>query len=267
MNKVHLVFNIVLGLFFLMKSILSYSHEEIFYNIYTEELDPISYREHSKVSGVATDIVKEVFKRANIKSKIMVFPWARSFQNVKNDKNGFVYPLVRSSNREFSFHWIGPIMIRKTSFWALNDRKDIIPVNNLQDLKQYKVGVTNKEYLHQTLVDRGFENNINIVPVSHSSINVEKLLAGRIDVMSGNNYTIKKKFLNLGYYNVSLKEIFTVSFGGYYIGANLDVPDETIERLKKSFISVRKSDFVEKMHVKYHLPYDKVLYKTNGFGH
>lgn len=247
-------------IFFILSFVSCSLYADKSYNIYTESIEPISYRVDNDITGVATDIVKEIFDRANIPYNIKLYPWARAYINVLNDNNGLVYPLVRNREREDLFYWIGPILIKETGFWTLAERFDIKPVDNIYDLKNLRIGVTNKESIHQVLLENKFPN---LFPVPHSRINAIKLIAGRIDIMPGNNYTISRKFKDK---NTSIKKIYSFETGHYYIGVNKSISKQLIDRLNTSFEDIKKSDFIETIHVKYGIEYNNPLYIDHGFG-
>ncbi len=250
---------IVSSLFFYSASALN----NPVYRVYTEEIDPISYQENSIIVGIATEIVQEIFKQSGVAISIESYPWARAYNNVINDKNGFVYPLVKNNQRENEFHWIGPIIIRETAFWALKSRADITPVDDIEGLRQYSIGVTNKESIHQVLRDNSFSN---LHPVTHSRINVMKLIHNRIDIMPANNYTVMKKIENTGYSKIELKKVYVYKTGGYYLGVNKSVPLPVVDTLNRSLEEIKKTNFVEHIHVKYGVDYDRELYRQFGFG-
>lgn len=236
------------------------------YTIYTEELPPISYKSGDQVSGIATDIVKEIFKRADIKSVITLQPWKRAFFHVQDNPSGFLYAMSRTEQREKRFQWIGPFMFRETGLWSLKERTEISPVSTLEDLKKYTIGVTRGEAYHQLLLSNGFKDGIHIQPVNQSTQNAQKLLLNRIDMMVGSNYSINMKFSNTDNPDIHLEKIYVFATAGYYIGANLNVSQTVIKKLNDSLSEIKASSFIKELHAKYNLTYNEKLYKENGFG-
>lgn len=237
------------------------------FTIYTENYPPMSTKEvDGKIGGIATDIVNEVFKRANIKADFKLHPWARTYKMVQINDNSFIYTLGRNAKREESFQWIGPIMIREAAFYGLKSQKDVVPVDSFEKLKNYKIGVMNEDSTHQILLKNGLENRKHIFPVTKSGQNSDKLFHKRIDVALFNNYSVGIQLAKKGYSGDDVQKIMTITSGGYYIGANLNVSKDIVSKLQKAMESIQKSDFLEKLHKEHNLDYNKKLYEKNGFG-
>lgn len=236
------------------------------YTVNTEHLPPFSTYKGGEVGGIATEIVQRVFDQAGVDFTIKAFPWKRAYENVQEDRNSFIYALGRNETRENHFQWIGPIMIRELAFFGLSERKDIVAVDTFEQLQKYKIGVMNGESTHQILLEHGFVEKKNIFPVAKIVQNAKMLFARRIDLIPENNYTIGMQVEAMGHSIDTVKKVFTIMEGGYYIGANIDVPKNVVRRLQESLEKVKKSDFVEELHRKYKLSYNQKLYKKYGFG-
>lgn len=236
------------------------------YQVYTENLPPVSYADGSKVSGLATEIVEEMFARAGEDATFKLYPWARAYKSVLDDETGFIYTLGRNATREKSFQWIGPILIREVQLWALDTRADVVPTTEVSDLRKYDIGVLKDESAHQILVGQGLEDGVHTFPVAKMQQNLKKLVAGRIDLIPGNNYVIGEMLKGAGFSSVKLKKVFEIETGPYFLGANTKVPADTVSRLREALAEIRSEDFVEQAHARYGLDYNHALYREHGFG-
>lgn len=91
MLKIKLPQAFFLFLFFWFEQ-FSYAQDN-FFNLYTEDYAPYNMPKddtngdnENEIVGSATDIMKEIFKRANIKYKMELLPWARAYNNALTKK-------------------------------------------------------------------------------------------------------------------------------------------------------------------------------------
>ena len=149
---------------------------------------PYAYMENGKVAGFAYEIAKNVFERAQVTLQYDIWPWARVIQTGLKEKNFMIGGLGRTPKREKLFHWVGPVT-KGVDVFFYKLKTNPIKIKTLEDLKNYKVGVTRGTYTHDYLVMNGLEKSIHFV------IRADQLLRmlehGRIDFFIMN----KKRFL------------------------------------------------------------------------
>ena len=220
------------------------------YVILTEDFPPLSFKIDGEVTGIATEIVKEVFKQANLGASIEVYPWKRTYAYSLQKDNAFVFPLLRNKHREQLFHWIGPILLRTLSVYRLKERTDIV-VNNIEDMKKYRTGVVDGESMHQLLLDKGLKKNEHLFPVTQGHQNIKKLFLGRIDLLMQNNINGAWILNKYGHTQDELVPLFIIKEGGYYIGANKDIPKTEVQQLQTALDKVKRAGLVEKIVSKY----------------
>ena len=152
--------------------------------VVTELSAPLQTEMNGKVGGVASDIVLELFRRANWQPDIEMMPWARAYQNALARPNVAIYSIARTPEREEHFEWIGPIVPIQFGIYRLRSRHDI-SVTSLSDLRRYTIGVVQGDVRHLYLQKQGMqdfpEGNLNTV--SYQELNYRKLFAGRIDLI------------------------------------------------------------------------------------
>ncbi len=123
--------------------------------IATENLPPFQINENDSIKGVRTEVVRAIADETDMKYKIAIYPWARAYDMPLKKKNVLIYSLIRSPERESLFKWIGKIGEVKGRLFKLKSRKDI-NLKNLDDAKNYKIGVVRDDYTHQFLKSKGF---------------------------------------------------------------------------------------------------------------
>ena len=157
----------------------SFSFDEI--KIYTEEKPPNNFEgKNSKVTGISTEIVEEIFKKAKIKYSIEILPWARALDTASKRKDIGLYSLARTHDREDSFYWIGPLIKNDWTFFTRKNSK--IKIQKLDDAKKYLVGVYKQSALSNYLLENGFKPDKNLDFVNEEKYNPTKLERNRIDI-------------------------------------------------------------------------------------
>ena len=104
----------------------------------TEENAPFNYTEGGRLTGMSSDIVAEMAKRAGVTVQTQSQAWERAYQTAQADKDTCVYSTARLENRERLFQWVGPFA---TNRWAVFGKSDFaVPVKNITDLRKLKIG-------------------------------------------------------------------------------------------------------------------------------
>jgi len=111
------------------------------YQLVTLDYPPYEFEENGKVKGLATEIVREVFRRMGDDVKITVYPWKRSLELVKNGSADAVFTIYHTPEREDFLDYSAEVLVQqKTAFFVLNNSK-IKYDRKLDDLKQESFGV------------------------------------------------------------------------------------------------------------------------------
>lgn len=122
-------------------------------------------------------VVTEAFKLEGVDVKYDYFPWKRSYSNVEAGEYDGTFPWNRNAERESLFHIHKTSLIKDDSVYFHLKSKPF-DWKSLEDLKQYKVGVTigyKEEKIYK-------DNGIKADPVPTEEFNFKKMLSGRIDV-------------------------------------------------------------------------------------
>ena len=140
----------------------------------TEENPPLNYTENKKLTGMGTEVVQEMGKRAKIKLDFEVMPWNKAYEKAQADKETCLYSTARLENRENAFKWVGPIAINKWGLYALDGFKPKIA--SLKDARPYRIGGVERDAKTEFLKQQGVTN---IVEEKSNSLNPPKLTLNR----------------------------------------------------------------------------------------
>jgi len=103
----------------------------------TEEIEPLVFRHDGDVRGYAAEVVTAALKEAGIDYSLEVLPWSRAFDRALKDRNVFIFPMVRTPEREGNFTWIQPLAPARMQLFRLVSRADLagIPPSRFADYR------------------------------------------------------------------------------------------------------------------------------------
>jgi len=203
-----------------------------------------NFAQDENIDGIATDIVREIFKRANITYSLTLrFPWERIYK-LTLEKPGYgVFVMARLPDREKLFKWVGPIGPDDWIMLAKADSK--ITLETLNDARKYKIGAYKGDAIAETLAKQG----LNPIVVLRDQDNAKKLVIGQIDLWAtgdpAGRYLARQEGVN------GLKTVLRFNSAELYLALNKDVPDETVAKLQAALDQMRKEGKVDEIMARY----------------
>lgn len=198
----------------------------------TEENPPFNYQTGQRVSGISTEILLAMSERSGVPMAIRLLPWARAYQSALRQTDTCVYSTVRLPERESSFKWVGPLTSNTWALFARNDFNE--PIATIDDAKAYRVGGVRMDAKAAYLKSIGFPR---IDLVGDDSLNLAKLLAGRIDLWIAGLYSRRNPADQTG--SKAIKPVLIVRTVDYFLACHPKTSDTTIEALRKALQSLR----------------------------
>lgn len=212
---------------------------------------PYNFKEGSKVVGISTELVEAALQKANIKYKLLVYPFKRALYTVQETPNTLLYTVARIPELEHMYKWIGPLHTREVYLYKLNSRSDI-QINNIADIKQYKTSVLMGGSVEQFLKRNHFQENKDYFVTVNSEQILKALFKKRTDLIPGDPLDLAYQMKMLGYDQSAIEKAYLLSSeGGYYMIANKKTPDEIVTKIQKSLDEVLASDKKDKIIEKY----------------
>lgn len=207
-------------------------------SVVTEEMAPYNFTGNDKVlTGLATDVVKEIFKRAQLDYDIKSYPWARAYLIAQSTPNVAIYSMGRNDEREPMFKWVGTIVQREVYLYKLAARPEL-KANTLGDVKGMALGGVRAGVRTMYLQKEG----LPVAEVTDDSTNLQKLLVKRIDAfpidepnlvylsrMAGVDFDVFEKLLKLDKLS-----------GGLNLAFSLGTPDETVAKARVALEGMHK---------------------------
>ena len=149
-------------------------HPALALKLLTEENPPLNYTEGKKLTGMATDVVQEMGKRAKMTLDFEVMAWNKAYEKAQADKETCLYATARLPNRENAFKWVGPIAANKWGLFALGGFKQ--ELKSLNDAKPFRIGGVARDAKTEFLKQWGVTN---IFEVEDDKLNPGKLTLNR----------------------------------------------------------------------------------------
>ena len=207
-------------------------------DIMTENYPPFNYKDkNGKITGITTELVREILKSIDEKDNIRLIPWARAYKDIQNKPNKVLFSMTRTTQREFLFKWVGPIANNSWVFYTRADSN--IKINSLEDAKnnRYKIGTyldgANELYLKKN-------NFYNIYSVPDDLLNVKKLIRGRIDLWAAGETQGIYKAKQLGIDPKKIKKVFKIKDTQLYIAFSRTTPNSVINLWKNELNNMKK---------------------------
>lgn len=142
---------------------------------------PPYFSQNMKNYGIASNIITQAFENENIKVNYGFFPWKRSIELAKSTKWNGTVGWTKTPEREKDFYFSEePIFKGKVVFFTL--KSDYFSWNSFDDLKNYKIGITNG-YSYGNIFNFYLDNKtLNIEVANEDILNFKKLFSKRIDL-------------------------------------------------------------------------------------
>jgi polar amino acid transport system substrate-binding protein len=193
-----------------------------------------AYPREGKLVGPGTRVVEETLKSAAFTDyQIQLYPWARAYEKALHEPDVLIFPIDRTPARELSFKWVGEIDWATNKFYKLRGRHDIT-INNLEDAKQYSVGVVRNDSRQIYLQQQGFTR---LVVSADSRDNFQKLLNHQIQLlpMPENAARLISKDAHVDF--MSLEEVYSLDEQPrrVYMAFSLSTSDEIVARARRAF--------------------------------
>ncbi|HLD65969.1 MAG TPA: ABC transporter substrate-binding protein [Pseudomonas sp.] len=217
----------------------------------TENFPPYNMASNGKnfardenISGIAVDVVREMFKRAEVQYSLTLrFPWTRIYKQALEEPGYGVFVAARLPEREELFKWVGPI---GPDDWVLLGKADSgITLNSLEEAKGYRVGAYKDDAIAEHLQQKG------LAPIAalRDQENIRKLQAGQIDLWAtgdpAGRYLAKQEGVT------GLKTILRFDSAQLYLALNKEVPDAVVQKLQGALEQMRTEGFVDAVFSRY----------------
>jgi polar amino acid transport system substrate-binding protein len=203
-----------------------------------------NYAKDENISGIAVELVREMFKRAEVNYSLTLrFPWERIYKTALEKPGYGVFCTARLPERENDFKWVGPL---GPDDWVMLARADsTISLSSLEDAKAFRVGAYKGDAISEHLNKQGLE------PISslRDQENPQKLMKGDIDLWAtgdpAGRYLAKQQGIS------GLKNVLRFDSAQLYLALNKATPDALVQKLQAALDSMRADGFADAVEKRY----------------
>lgn len=210
------------GIFALLTSCFFSAHAAI---LVTEDYPPFNIvnPKTGEVTGLSTEKVHELMRRAGEKYTITAYPWARSIQMAQNNPDTCVFSTSRTPGREQLYKWVGPLTKNNWVVFARAD--DDRNPKTLEDLRVYTIGTYRNDAIAEYFSLKGFTTEL----ANTDSDNPRKMLAGRFDFWATGELLGWDILKNQGLEKMVV-QLFTFNQTDMYLACNVTMPQAKIDK-------------------------------------
>jgi len=217
--------------------------------VVTEEFAPYNFTDETgNITGLSTEIVREVFKRAKLDHAIESQPWARAYRTAQDNSNVAIYSIGRNEEREKLFRWVGVVATWDMYLYKLKSRTDV-QASKVADLKSYILGGVRDDVRTMYLLKEGFAVDI----VTDDISNIKKLQIGRIDAFATDEMALMALAKKGGVDFNSMEKLLKLDklSTGLSMAFSLKTPEETVEKCRVALESMKKDGSFNKIAAKW----------------
>ena len=211
----------------------------------TEENPPLNYTEGKTLTGMATEVVQEMLKRAKMKPDIEVMSWDKAYEKAQADKETCLFATARLPNRENAFKWVGPIAMNKWGLYALGGFKP--ELKKIAEVRPFRVGGVERDAKVEFLRERGVTN---VLEEKDDRQNPQKLTLNRkeplkIDLWVTSVASAKKVAAQAKVTDVKL--VLVVNEAESYLACSPRTAPATLKALAAALDSMKRDGSYEKI--------------------
>jgi polar amino acid transport system substrate-binding protein len=206
----------------------------------TEEYPPLNFVApygDNQITGISTEILRDVMIRAGILYDLELLPWERAYEDALKLPHHCVFSTTVTDERKALFKWVGPVATNKWVMYAAAG--SAIGAKTLEDVRPYRIGGYVGDAEAQYLKQQGF----NIEETPSADLNVFKLAQGRIELWATSSmlatYLAKVDSIPPPKALFSFKEVPMA------LACNRDLDDAMVGKMQAALDAMRKEHVVE----------------------
>jgi polar amino acid transport system substrate-binding protein len=220
--------------------------------IYTEAYPPLNYIENGRITGQATEVVRELMKRTGTDADIELVSWEKGYQAVMQKPNVVLFSTAMTPERKPLLQWVGPITFQDTNLYASKD--SMLAIKNLEDAKKVSRVVVVKDYYSEELLKKEGFSNLEIVATEE--IAIRKLLSGEAQLFPANTLTLGSLVKKVGGQMTDVKSVLNLSTNMSYITFSKGTSPALVARFQKALDEMKTDGTFRQIYAKW-LPAEK----------
>ncbi len=215
--------------------------------IFTEEYPPLSFAADGQVTGLATEVVRELLKRTATPGEIRLVPWQEGYRTVREEPDTALFSTAMTPERKEQFQWVGPIGILETNFYA--PRGSGMEILTLEAAKGvHRIATVPGYYSEQLLKQAGFANLESCASEAEA---LKKLLGGEVQLVVGTNTALPAALQKIGAKPGDVKSVFNLSTDLTYLAFSKATPAKQVERWQQALDAMKRDGTFGKIYARW----------------
>jgi polar amino acid transport system substrate-binding protein len=215
--------------------------------ILTEESPPLSFIKDGEITGLTTEVVRELAKRTGTAGRIQLVVWQKGYQTLLEQPDVALVPTVMTAQRKPLFQWVGPLAVLDTNLYALKGSG--IAIANLDDARKVNRIATVAKYYSEQMLDKEGFTNTQSYPDTETTVRV--LLDGKVKLLASNNLEIPAVLKKVGGSMDDVENVFTLSTDLFYIAFSKAIPAERVARWQDALDGMKRDGTFAKLYAKW----------------
>jgi len=204
--------------------------------ILTADNPPLNFSKDGEITGLATEVVRELIERTGTPGVIKMVTWPEGYRALSTDPNVALFSTVMTAERKALFQWVGPLVTLDTNLYALKGSG--IEIANLdQARKAGTIATVTKYYSEQMLADENFTDTESLPDRTTS---LRRLLDGKVPLVVASNTEMPAALETMGVPADAVKNAFTLSTDLVYIAFSKGTSPALVARWQEALDAMKR---------------------------
>lgn len=215
--------------------------------ILTEESPPLNFIKDGEITGLTTEVVRELGKRTGTAGRIQLVPWQKGYQTLLEQPDVALFSTVMTAQRKPLFKWVGPLAVLDTNLYALKGSG--IAIANLDDARKVNRIATVAKYYSEQMLDKEGFTNTQSYPDPETT--VRALLDGKVQLLASNNLEMPAVLKKVGGSMDDVENVFTLSTDLFYIAFSKGTSPQLVARWQDALDGMKRDGSFAKLYAKW----------------
>lgn len=215
--------------------------------ILTEENAPLNFLKDGEVTGLATEVAREIARRTGSAADIRLVDWQEGYQALLEQPGVALYSTVMTAQRKPLAQWVGPLASVETNLYALKGAQ--IRIANLEDAKNAgTIATVAGYYSEQLLRAEGFANTRSYPDRAAS---LRQLLEGKVQLVASANTELPAALERAGASMHDVQNVFTLSTDLAYIAFSRGTSPELVARWQAALDDMKRDGTFARIYARW----------------
>ncbi|MCO7189007.1 MULTISPECIES: transporter substrate-binding domain-containing protein [unclassified Pseudoalteromonas] len=208
----------------------------------TEDYPPFNYHINGEVEGLSIRILNSIYRDLGWtldKRDIMLVPWPRAYRMAMTSPNTCIFSITYTRERAELFQFIGPSIDNQVAI--IGHKENAYQVEDLSDLKNYKIGVVKNDIGHQLLRKSNIGQD-NLVFLASGFELVQMLKLKRIDLIAYGDIIARFQFKRAGINPAHYRVILPLSRSYLGFACNKQVESQWVQSMNQALRRLRRNE-------------------------